>query len=112
MADGECSANFCKTGDLRQKMLNMFEHEFSEDNHADCDVFSVDNSRFLKMMDDSVIKTGGHDQLPLSWKNEDISLPNNRSVVEKRLQSLKRRFERDDYFDQYREKIDWLLREG
>ena len=95
-----------------KKMLNMFEHEFSEDNHADCDVFSVDNSRFLKMMDDSVIKTGGHDQLPLSWKNEDISLPNNRSVVEKRLQSLKRRFERDDYFDQYREKIDWLLREG
>jgi len=35
---------------FRQEMLNMFEHEFNEDNHADCDVFSVEHSRFLKMM--------------------------------------------------------------
>jgi len=54
-----------------------------------------------------MIKTCGHYQLPLPWKEEDISLPNNRPVAEKRLQTLKRRFERDnDYFNQYREKID------
>jgi len=50
VADGECSSNCRKTRDLRQQMLNMFEREFNEDNHADCDVFLVEDSRFLKMM--------------------------------------------------------------
>ena len=42
-----------------------------------------------------------------------MTLPNNRVVAERRLVYLKRKFERDaEFFDQYKEKINELLRNG
>ena len=46
-------------------------------------------------MKDSVQLIGGHFQLLLLWRSEDVKLPNNRVQAERRLNSLKRRLIKD-----------------
>ena len=58
-------------------------------------------------------KLNGHYQIALPWRQECVTLLNNRVVTERRLVYLKRKFERDaEFFDQYKEKINELLRNG
>jgi len=99
---------------LRKQMLRMFDHEFSEDrSNADDKAFSAEDELFLDLMKESAKKVDGHYQLSLPWKDTDIRLPFNRSMALKRLQSLKRKFERDDsLFALYQDKMDALLRDG
>ena len=49
-------------------------------------------------MDQKAVKVDGHYELPLPLKDEDIRLPNNKAAAIKRLESLKRKFEKDDQF--------------
>ena len=71
---------------LREQMLCMFDHEFSEDrSKADDKAFSVGDELFLDLMEESAKKVEGHYQLLLPWKNTDIRLSFNRSVALKRL---------------------------
>ena len=56
---------------------------------------SYDDKRLLKIMQKETSKVGKHHQLPLLLRNDNMSLPNNRSMVEKRLMHLKRRFHKD-----------------
>ena len=59
-----------------------------------------DNSRedrlALKIMKDSIKIVSGHFQLPLLWRHKNVFLPDNRAMAEKRLESLKRRFSKDE----------------
>jgi len=64
-------------------------------------------------MEESAKKVYGRYQLPLPWKDTDIRLPFNRSMALKRLQPLKRKFERDaSLFALYQDKMDALLQDG
>ena len=64
-------------------------------------------------MGGSVTKLNGHYEIALPWRQERVTLPNNRMVAERRLVHLKRKFERDgEFFNQYKEKINELLRNG
>ena len=59
-----------------------------------------DNSRedrlALKIMKDSIKIVNCHFQLPLLWRHKNVFLPDNRAMAEKRLESLKRRFSKDE----------------
>ena len=59
---------------------------------------SRNDRRFLDLMDQKAVKVDGHYELPLPLKDEDIRLPNNKAAAIKRLESLKRKFEKDDQF--------------
>ena len=61
---------------------------------------SYDDIRFLKIMQKETSKVGKHHQLPLLLRNDNMSLPNNRNMVEKRLIHLKRRSHKDFEFYQ------------
>ena len=47
------------------------------------------------MMDNAVRLEGAHYEIGLPWKCDEPSLPNNRTMAEKRLGYLKKRLERD-----------------
>ena len=49
-------------------------------------------------MQKEISKVGKHHQLPLPLRNNNMSLPNNRKMVEKRLTHLKKRFQKDCKF--------------
>ena len=56
---------------------------------------SFEDKRFLKIMQKEILKVGKHYLLPLPLRNDNMSLPNNWNMVEKRLIHLKRRFYKD-----------------
>ena len=49
-----------------------------------------------QVMKDSVRVVNGHFQLPLLWRRKDVRLPSNRSMVERRLKSLKNRLSKNE----------------
>ena len=57
---------------------------------------SLEDKQALKIMNETVILTGGHYQVGLPWKRRPPSIPNNRSLAESRLPLLKRRLLRDE----------------
>ena len=50
-----------------------------------------EDKRFFKIMQKKKAKVGKHHQLPLPLRNNNMSLPNNQNMVEKRLMHLKKR---------------------
>lgn len=51
--------------------------------------------KFMKMMKDSVKLQDGHYSMKLPFKEEEVSLPNNRCVAKQHILGLGRRFERN-----------------
>ena len=106
---------FClrDSGRLNDKMQQLFEQDFCEKSANNEFPLSVEDKLFLSKVGGSVTKLNGHYQIALLWRQECVTLPNNRVVAERRLVYLKRKFERDaEFFDQYKEKINELLRNG
>ena len=74
---------------------------------------SQDDVKFLKLMNTEVCMVDGHYQLPLPFRDKDISFPNNRWLAEKRAESLKRRFIRDPKFhEEYSNFIGGMISKG
>ena len=65
----------------------MYEHDFVEPQLQHCankisinyDKLSRNDRRSLDLIDQKAVKVNGHYELPLSLKDEDIRLPNNRA---------------------------------
>ena len=53
---------------------------------------------FLQIMKRETSKVGKHDQAPVPLENEEMSLPNNRKMMEQRLFNLTKRFQRNYWF--------------
>ena len=71
---------------------------------------SKNDRRFLELMEREAVKIDGHCQLPLPLKDKELVLPNNRMAAMKRMQSLKKRFERDEpFYSQYKCFMDELI---
>ena len=91
-----------------QKMLKkIYEHDFVEPEsqysvnnkiNLNYDNLSKNDRRFLELMEREAVKIDGHYQLPLPLKDKELVLPNNRMAAIKSMQSLKKRFERDEPF--------------
>ena len=72
------------------KMLRIMTHDFDDcDNAGGLVSHSMDDKRALGIMQRTVEKVGGHYSVGLLRKDYDPSLPNSRSLAEKRLKSLK-----------------------
>ena len=63
---------------------------------------SIDDKKFLELMDKEVKFIDGHHELPLPMKNPDAQVPNNRIQAVKRARSLKRKLQKDKkMYDDY-----------
>ena len=86
--------------------MKMYKHGFAEPQLQHCanklsinyDKLSRNNRSFSDMMDHKAVKVDGHYELPLPLNDEDSRLPNNQVAAMKRLESLKRKFQKDDQF--------------
>jgi hypothetical protein len=80
----------------------MFEQDFSERN-SDIQAYSMDDKRFLAKVKEGIVHCEDwHYEIRLPYKQPNLKLPNNRCVALRRLNQLKRRFERDKkYRDDY-----------
>ena len=83
----------------------MYMTDFNEPYLKDADPvtkglkeISYEDKRFLKIMQKEILKVGKHHQLSLPLRSNNMSLPNNGNMVEKRLMHLKRQFQKDFKF--------------
>ena len=75
--------------------------------------FSVEDKRAVEIWERSVAVVDGHYEMDIPFKSEHSNLPDNRSVAEKRLQSLTKRFLREpDLHARYKDGIQELLDKG
>ena len=94
-------------------VTQMFEQDFSERNN-DIQAYSMDDKRFLAKVKEGIVHCEDwHYEIPLPFKQPNLKLPNNRCVALRRLNQLKRRFERDKkYRDDYITFMNGLLKNG
>ena len=97
---------------IKNMLKKIYEHDFVEPEpqysvnnkiNLNYDNLSKNDRRFLELMEREAVKSDGHYQLPLPLKGKDLVLPNNRMAAMTRMQSLKKRFERDEpFYSQYK----------
>ena len=93
---------FCQETSIQDtytsKLLHeMYTNEFNEkDGERKC--MSVEDERFIKIMEKGISRRGSHYELPLPFRDQCVSMPDNATQVKKRLFYLKKRFTLDPQF--------------
>ena len=92
-----------KENGLKDAILHMLHQDFTERaNPGDLERMSIDDKKFLELMDKEVTFVDGHYQLPLPFRNPDVEIPNNKIQAIKRARSLKRKLQKDKkMYDDY-----------
>ena len=116
--DGESELRFIQPSRCREAITptainNMFAQDFSELNEND-KPYSQEDVKFMKRMKDGIHKgDDGHYELPLPPRDENLKLPPNRDLAEKRLYQLKKRFDRDlKYKEDYTRFMNDMINSG
>ena len=110
----------CEDIGAKEMLKKMYMTEFNEPCLKDADPvtkglkeISYDDKRFLKIMQKEISKVGKHHQLPLPLRNNNMSLPNNRDLVEKTLMHLKKWFEKDcKFYEDYNKFTEKIITKG
>ena len=104
-----------KYGDelVEHQMKQFLRLEDIDMNRSSKKGMSIKDQEALKRMENSVFVVGGHYEDGMLWKSDTPWLPNNKQTAEARLQSLKRKFKRDENFHRkYREFMENLIEKG
>jgi hypothetical protein len=97
---------------LGQTVEKMFQMDFSESSYSESPSMSLEDKRAVSIMEESLDVVNGHYQLDLPFRDEP-RLPNNRSLAERRLRSLKIRLKRDqDLYEKYKKGINDNVEKG
>ena len=110
----------CEDIGVKEMLKKIYMTDFSEPCLKDADPvtkglkeISYDDKRFLKIMQKEISKVGKHHQLPLPLRNNNMSLPNNQNLVEKRLMHLKKWFEKDcKFYEDYNKFMEEIISKG
>ena len=84
---------------LEEMLNNQYNHDFNERSTEEKGM-SREDIRFLKIMDESAQLQDGHYSMKMPFRKEQLTLPNNLSMVKQRLLGLKGKFRKDELFHQ------------
>ena len=90
-----CKEDVKGMSSIHEQLESLCNSEFSESTADLKECLSIEDLRAKAMMDSSVKLKDGHYEIGLRWKYSEPTLPNDRSMAEKRLGYLKKRVERD-----------------
>ena len=93
-------------------LTDMYNSDFTEKVGSEPGL-SVEDKLWQTQVNDSIKLRDGKYEICLPLKHKEINLPNNRKMAQSRVESLEKRFERDESFHQrYTECVEELIREG
>ncbi|XP_064621621.1 uncharacterized protein LOC135484228 [Lineus longissimus] len=97
-----------------REVAKMLEFEFNEPASCAFERLSFEDNLFMKIVTEGIHKrSDGHYEMPLPLKGADVSVPNNRSMAEKRAISLRRKMIKDPgYKKDYTVFMDTLIAKG
>ncbi|KAK7906758.1 hypothetical protein WMY93_015370 [Mugilogobius chulae] len=107
------TANRISVEHLENMLMQQYNHDFNEKTYDVQLEMSREDVKFMNIMKETTVLKDGHYCIDLPFRVENPVLPNNRCAALQRLQSLKRRFERDGTFkDQYTDFLNNMLEQG
>ncbi len=97
---------------LENMLKEQYNHDFNE-RITEEKGLSREDMRFMEIAERSATLRDGHYSLKLPFKKENVSLPNNFSVVKQRLLSLKRRFlHNEQFYEEYTTCLNGMISKG
>ena len=93
MPGGSGSAIFSLKNKIKEvidpnSIMIMFEVDFNE-NYGDSKVLSEEDRKFIRILEKGISFRDGHYQMPLPFRDDMSSLPNNKPLALQRLRCLK-----------------------
>ena len=82
---------------LSNKLYEMYQAEFNEVNTEEKGM-SQEDKQFLKILNSGIQKIEGKYEVPLPFRHESITLPNNKLQATYRLQTMKKKMQQNDKF--------------
>ena len=74
---------------------------------------SREERKFIEIMDSSVQLYKGHYKIKLSFKEKDVTMPNNLCIAKQRVHGLRRRLQKDaSYHDEYTKFLTDVINKG
>lgn len=83
---------------LEELLVKQYNQDFSERTSKETEELSREDVKFLDIMNHSAKMKDGHHCLDLPFKQENPNMPNNHCIAEQCIQSLKRKFGKDEKF--------------
>ncbi|XP_043246524.1 uncharacterized protein LOC122394039 [Amphibalanus amphitrite] len=99
--------------DIEDMIQGMYDREYEENLNSMKRGLSEEDKKWLTVMEASKKVDRGHYQFSIPLKDEDVVLPNNRVLAERRLTSLGRRMKNDvEFAEQYRDSVEEMIDKG
>ena len=111
----DCAAKVYRTSvnDIEDMMQEMYNREYEENLNSMKRGLSEEDKKWLTVMEASKKTDNEHYQFSVPLKHEDVVLPNNRVLAERRLVSLGRRMKNDvEFAEQYRDSVEEMIAKG
>ena len=98
---------------LNERVKKFWETDFGDSISDPKSGMSVEDKRALRMMEDTVELVEGHYRLGLPWRHKPHRLQNNRKMAQRRLDCLRRKFQKDpELFERYKTSINEYIEKG
>lgn len=98
---------------LEDLWQQQFKNDFPESSLDEQPAMSREDLKFMDSVNNSIKHVDGHYQIGLPLRHSPTCMPNNRKIVEQRLQHLKRKLQKDlKFFNDYNTFIKELLDRG
>lgn len=107
------TANRISVAKIEELLVAQYNHDFNEKSLEDDFKPSREDQRFMEIMDQSITTENGHYCIDMPFRKHDVIMPNNRCLVEQRLMSLKRKFTKNQEFqEQYSAFVTDVINKG
>lgn len=107
------TANRISVAKIEELLVAQYNHDFNEKSLEDDFKPSREDQHFMEIMDQSVTTENGHYCIDMPFRKHDVIMPNNRCLVEQRLMSLKRKFTKNQEFqEQYSAFVTDVINKG
>lgn len=99
--------------DVNALLIKQYQQDFPELAVEEKSEMSVEDKRFMSIMENSKEIRNGHYYLPLPFKENDITMPNNYQQAHQRVMSLKRKLEKNEqYHREYSTFLEGMLQKN
>lgn len=91
------TVNRISVASLEEHLISQYNQDFNEVTSEEKTKMSIEDKRFLEIASEAVLKDG-HYNLKLPFRRANVNMPNIRQIAEQRLQSRKRKMNKDQQF--------------
>ena len=92
------SSNRISVTRLEEMLVKQYNLDFPERACEEQPELSFEDKKFLKIADESTVKKDGHYVMRLPFRDENLTMPNNKTVAELRAMALRRKLMKNESF--------------